>query len=263
MKKMKKEFIFISLLLGAILLSCNSKPEKIEPLNSKNNNIETKASAGTTTLDKQSQMNINNESVHKVTVVDSLSASRYVYLKVKEGARNYWISTWKMPFKKGDVFFYKGGILKLNFYSKEHNMYFDTLYLISKISKVPVFTKTNALDKLESKTNISTKEPEISKEVKKNIVKLKDLFANPEKYKGKIIKISGKCTKVNMNIMGKNWIHIQEKGIGDKVFDLVVMSKDAAQVGENCYFEGKIDTKLDLGAGYFFDVIMQEGKRIY
>ena len=254
-KVLKISFVFIAF----VFFACNSKPEKIEPLNANknksNNEMAVKDHSNT-------QMNKSmNDGVHKVTVVDSLATSRYVYLKVNEGARNYWISTWKMPFKKGDVFYYKGGILKLNFYSKEHNTYFDTLYLISKISKVPVFTKTNAIDKVA--TGSKTENPVTEKKNKENIIALSQLFSTPEKYKGKIIEVGGKCTKVNINIMGKNWIHIQEKDKSGKVFNLVVTSLDNAKVGEECYFEGKIDTKLDLGAGYFFDVIMQEGKRVY
>ena len=252
----KLSFVFMLLMLFA----CNSKPVKIEPLNSTNSNINTESSNASVDINKE---NNKGDDVHKVTVVDSKDASRYVYLKVKEGSRDYWISTWKMPFNKGDVFYYKGGILKLNFYSKEHKMVFDTLYLISKISKVPVFTKTGALDKVNTKSKDSDKAKSKSNHEKDNIVTISDLLSSPEKYKGKIIEVSGKCTKVNINIMGKNWIHLQQKDKNGQSYNLVVTSRDNARVGEECYFEGKIDTKLDLGAGYFFDVIMQEAKRIY
>ena len=252
----KLSFVFMLLMLFA----CNSKPVKIEPLNSTNNSIKTESSSLSVDNNKENNM---GDDVHKVTVVDSKDASRYVYLKVKEGPRDYWISTWKMPFNKGDVFYYKGGILKLNFYSKEHNMVFDTLYLISKISKVPVFAKTNVLDKVNTQSNDSEIKKTTDNFKKENIVALSKLLASPEQYKGKIIKVGGKCTKVNINIMGKNWIHLQQKDEDGQSYNLVVTSKDNARVGEECYFEGRIDTKLDLGAGYFFDVIMQEAKRIY
>jgi len=254
---MKKTLILITTVIGFVFLSCDSKPVKVEPLNSTNK------SENIISNNTQNTGNGTEDGVHKVTIVDSLATSRYVYLEVKEGNRKYWISTWKMPFKKGDVFYYKGGILKLNFFSKEHNTYFDTLYLISKISKAPVFTKTNAIDQVTPKAQNNMIKDKESKLNKENITSLSQLFSSPEKYKNKIIEVGGKCTKVNINIMGKNWIHIQEKDSSGKTYNLVVTSKDSAKVGENCYFEGKIDTKLDLGAGYFFDIIMQEGKRIY
>ena len=253
-----KLLIFLTLLL---LYSCDSKPVKVKPVNTTGKTVKTAA------IDRKIKDNTvagnSGSAVHKVTVVDSLVTPRYVYLKVKEGPRSYWISTWKMPVKKGDVFYYKDGILKLNFYSKEHNMYFDTLYLISKISKAPVFAKTNAIDKVKTKKKGGSTKSEIDKKIKRNTVALSKLLSQPEKYKGKIIKVKGKCTKVNTNIMGKNWVHIQEKDKSGKVYDLVVTTTGPATVGEECYFEGKIDTKLDLGAGYFFDIIMQDAKRIY
>lgn len=252
-----KQATILILFLVTFFLACDSKPTKIEPLNSNDK----KENPISNTAIKNHMGQKADEGVHKIVVTDSLSTSRYVYLKVKEGSKNYWISTWKMPFKKGDVFYYKGGILKLNFYSKEHNTYFDTLYLISKISKVPVFTKTSAIDKVKTQDNSNS--ATINNKTKEGAIALSQLFASPEEFKGKVIKIGGKCTKVNINIMGKNWVHIQEKDKNGKLFNLVVTTQDPAKVGENCYFEGKIDTKLDLGAGYFFDVIMQEGKRIY
>lgn len=248
-------------LIAIAFLACNSKPVKIEPINSneKTNNNELAVKDNSNTQMKMGM----TEGIHKVTVLDSLETTRYVYLKVKEGARNYWISTWKIPVEKGDVLYFKDGILKLNFYSKEHKRIFDTLYLTSKISKVPAFTKTDAIDKVaENLPGDKNGSKEVSTS-KQNITLLKDLLSQPEKFKGKTIEVGGKCTKINMNIMGKNWIHIQEKDKSGKTYNLVVTSKDNVRIGENCYFEGVIDTKLDLGAGYFFDVIMQDGKRIY
>ena len=41
-------------------------------------------------------------------------------------------------------------------------------------------------------------------------VKISDLFSGKKTYEGKVIRITGKVTKFNAGIMGKNWVHIQD-----------------------------------------------------
>ena len=43
-------------------------------------------------------------------------------------------------------------------------------------------------------------------------------------YASKIVQISGTCTKINVGIMDRNWIHITDVSIDD--YDLVVISKE-------------------------------------
>ena len=44
------------------------------------------------------------------------------------------------------------------------------------------------------------------------------------------------------------------------VFDLTITTNNMVSVGDTLTFEGKIALDKDLGYGYFYSVLMEEGK---
>jgi hypothetical protein len=62
--------------------------------------------------------------------------------------------------------------------------------------------------------------------------------------------------------MGKNWIHIQD-GSGDSGnFDLAVTTLDGMKMDDVVTFEGTITLNKDFGAGYFYEIIMEDAKLV-
>jgi len=94
----------------------------------------------------------------------------------------------------------------------------------------------------------------------KDCIKISDLLANRKSYSGKRIKVTGQVTKFNPSIMGKNWIHIQDGSEYQGGFELTITTDQNVTVGESITFEGNIVTDKDLGHGYFYSVLMEEGK---
>jgi hypothetical protein len=56
-----------------------------------------------------------------------------MYLYVSEGGEKFWIATRTKDVKVGETYYYKGGLLKTNFESKEYNRVFEKVYLISNL----------------------------------------------------------------------------------------------------------------------------------
>lgn len=56
--------------------------------------------------------------------------------------------------------------------------------------------------------------------------------------------------------MGRNWIHLKDGSGG--TFDLTVTTQEHIELGSVVLFEGKIALNKDFGAGYFFNIIMEE-----
>jgi hypothetical protein len=88
------------------------------------------------------------------------------------------------------------------------------------------------------------------------------LIADKKSFSGKTIRVKGQVTKINEQIMGKNWIHIQDGTDSEGVFDLTVTTNQTASVGQTMTFEGKIALDKDFGYGYFYSVLMEEGQII-
>jgi hypothetical protein len=88
------------------------------------------------------------------------------------------------------------------------------------------------------------------------------LIADKKSFSGKTIRVKGQVTKINEQIMGKNWIHIQDGTEAEGAYDLTVTSSQTVTVGETVTFEGKIVLDKDFGYGYFYNVLMEEGQLI-
>lgn len=91
-------------------------------------------------------------------------------------------------------------------------------------------------------------------------IKIADLITGKKEFAGKTIRIKGSVTKFNAEIMGKNWVHLQDGTESDGVYDLVITTDKAVSVGDIVTFEGKIILDKDFGYGYFYSILMEEGK---
>ena len=60
--------------------------------------------------------------------------------------------------------------------------------------------------------------------------------------------------------MGRNWVHIQDGTEYNGKFDLAITTKDMVNKGETVVFEGPIQLNRDFGAGYTYDVIMENAR---
>ena len=232
-----------------LFASCNSKPKVIEPKSVSN--------------ESQAAVEDPSSEMHEVIVEDFLQATRYTYLNVREGDKGndtFWIAVPRSEVEKGETYYYQEGVRMHNFESKEHNRIFETLYLVGGISKSPVpGGYAGAQNEIDMHGGQSQPMPQEIEPIEGGI-KLTDLFADPSQYSEKTIMIKGQCVKVNRNIMGKNWVHIQDgsKNEANGSLDLTVTTQEEIALGEVVVLQGKIGLNRDFGSGYRYDVIMEE-----
>jgi len=87
-----------------------------------------------------------------------------------------------------------------------------------------------------------------------------DIFTKGAGLNGKKVKIKGQVVKFSPQIMGKNWLHIQD-GTGDPLkntHDLVVTTMGKAEKGDMVTVEGVLAADKDFGAGYKYAVIVED-----
>ncbi len=77
---------------------------------------------------------------------------------------------------------------------------------------------------------------------------------------GKTVSAQGKVVKVNNGIMGRNFVHVQD-GSGDAAKgtnNLIVTSKQTANVGDQVAISGVVVVNRDFGAGYSYPLLIEE-----
>lgn len=238
------------IVMGLLIAACDSKPKVIEgaPM-AANGAIGSFKSP--TDIDGFSD---TESQEHQVKVEEVLNTEKYTFLNVIEDEDLFWIAIPRKEVEVGGTYYYKGGLLKKHFHSKEFDKVFETIYLVSDV--IPV--NADGTFVVEAPDQSTQQEVTQSIEVKpaKGAITLSELFSNPSKYQGKTVKITGKCVKVNPMIMDRNWVHIHDSSGDDH--DLTVTTSENIILGTVVSLEGVIALNKDFGAGYRYDIILED-----
>lgn len=227
---MKKSILLVFLALAFVTLSCQSN---------KTENQEAALPLG----------------VNKITVKETFDAGGYSYIN---GTNDIWVAVGQKSIVVGKTYFYKDALEMRDFHSKELNRDFPLIYFLNSISEtIPGKEQQKPQAQMKKQT---TKKIEVSIEKEKGISSIANIFSNKEKFSGKEVKIKGKVAKFNPNIMGKNWIHIQDGSEFEGSYDLTVTSSEVVSVGQIVELKGIITLNKDFGAGYSYDVIMENAE---
>ena len=85
-----------------------------------------------------------------------------------------------------------------------------------------------------------------------------DITGDSAGLKGQTVSLRAKVIKVSKNVMGKNWITLQDGTGTEPDNKLIATSTETVMPGEIVTVSGVIHTDLDLGAGYHYDVLLEE-----
>ncbi len=201
--------------------------------------------------------------VHKVTAEEVIQSSNYTYLRVTEDGKESWLAIAKQEVETGKIYYFEPNIEMTNFTSKELKRTFPAILFVSKFSATPILANVPA-----SLSDVPKgKQPAIAKEginVKpaEGGTSIAELYTNKDNYVGKSIKIKGEVVKYSPEIMGKNWVHLQDGTKNGADFDITVTTSDVVKVGDVVTFQGDVAAKKDFGAGYFYEVIVENGKLV-
>jgi hypothetical protein len=197
--------------------------------------------------------------VHKVTAEEVIQTSNYTYLRVSEKESEIWIAIVRQEVEKGKSYYYMPGIEMNNFVSKELKRTFPSIMFVDKFSDQPILAKITLADSLKGKQAPEAKEG-LKVEPAKGGITIAELYANRDSYAGKTIKIRGEVVKYTADVMKTNWVHIQDGTRNNDSFDLTITTNDVTKMGDVVTFEGTVSLKKDFGAGYFYEVIVENAK---
>ncbi len=202
--------------------------------------------------------------MHHVKVEEVLQATSYTYLHVSENSEDYWMAVTKMDAKAGDSYYYDGALEMANFKSKDLDRVFDRILFVDKISNKPIEKSGTEMPHpmmggMESHTGrkaVAEAENVHVGPVAGGIT-IAELYKNSAVYSEKQVIIRGQVVKVNNSIMGRNWVHLQDGTKDGDNFDLTFMTNDVVNVGDVVTFEGTVALNKDFGAGYVYDLIVE------
>ncbi|MGL1932853.1 MAG: DNA-binding protein [Desulfotalea sp.] len=222
---------------------------------------------------------------HSGVIKETMNSGGYTYMLVDNKDKETWVAIPATTVKVGETVNYQHGVTMEKFASKTLNRSFDSIVFSGglantkpteiKQSKDEMFK--SAITKEQMGTITASKESggssgsvtsfadlEITKATGENSYSISELYADKDKLSGQTILLRGKVMKINENIMGKNWIHLQD-GTGDPMknsHDLVLTGQIAPELGAIVTVQGKVAINKDFGYSYKYDLLLEEAKLV-
>ncbi len=201
-------------------------------------------------------------------VKETMNAATYTYVLVESEGKEFWAAGPKTTVKVGDQVEVPVGSLMVDFHSKTLDRTFPEIDFVESIQVAGGNLDPNA-DKMVANAHAKAKAdaaeqptPALSEVAKLDGgYTIGEVYAQKADLAGKEVALRGQVVKFNAQIMGSNWLHIQD-GSGDAANgtnDLTVTTAATVKVGDIIVVKGALSSDRDFGAGYKFAAIIENG----
>jgi len=193
-------------------------------------------------------------------VLESMDSGGYTYVNIENAGKKTWVAVPKMNVKVGQTISFQPGAVMTNFQSKTLNRTFETIVFSGGV------TGKHETESAGTSANHTPPKVPADKTIKVEKASGSDAYIVAELYEKrasldkKSVVVRGQVVKFSPNIMGKNWIHIQD-GSGDPskgTNDILVTSQETANTGDIITVKGTLYKDKDFGSGYKYAVILEE-----
>jgi len=192
-------------------------------------------------------------------VLETLDVATYTYVRFETPEGEAWAAIPQATLEIGSEVIIANPQVMLNFESKTLGRSFDRIYFgtleggggASPHGSMRKAAASGVPDAKAAPIKVAKAEGASGRTVA-------ELFVGKDDLSGKSVAIRGKVVKYNPNIMGLNWIHLQD-GTGaaaDGNNDITVTTSDSTAVGEIVLVEGVVAVDKNFGAGYRYDLIV-------
>jgi len=213
---------------------------------------------------------------HEVIVKEVVQTSSYTYVRVSEAKNEYWCALNKSEVATGKTYYWLKGWEMNQFHSKEMNRTFASIFFLESFTETPPVQAENLVPENQTPENMAIENPAtggsmsgrqfvqekegIKLEKAKDGITVAELYANKQIFNGKVVKIRGEVVKISPAIMGRNWIHIQDGTKEGANYDLTLTTLDSTSLGNVVIAEGIISLDKNIGAGYNYEVLMENAR---
>ncbi|AFL68080.1 hypothetical protein [Sulfurospirillum barnesii] len=189
--------------------------------------------------------------IHEGVIKEGIQGGGYTYLEIEEAGKTYWIAVEGIEIVKGMEVRFEEEMRAKNFKSKALNRSFDELVFASNLQHRTDVSNKGNVELIQNKVEQSPYQ-------QKGTLSIQEALQKRPTLAGKEIAIRGKVVKASQNIIGRNWIHIQDgTGEGSEVGRIVFTSKELPKVGDIVTAKGVVAIDKDFGSGYFYKMIVE------
>ena len=198
-------------------------------------------------------------------VKETMDSGGYTYILLEYKGKATWVAVPAMKVTVGQELMLRPGQVMKNFHSNSLNRTFETIIFSQGPLSPSNPHETGAAQEVAIKAHstglrMDKKDVKIEPAKGKGAITVKYAYEKAKELSGKQVVLNCVAVKVSKNILGKNWIHCQD-GTGTRDgnnYDITVTTKAAPKVGEKLSVRGILHKDRDIGAGYFYPVLIEE-----
>jgi hypothetical protein len=172
-----------------------------------------------------------------------------------------------MAVSEGDQIEYRGGMEMKDFYSKALDRTFESIFFVQNVSLAGQDIENmhrEARDNYQAKHSMNSKPVSVQAPAPGEIAQLADgktiadIFAESAQLSDQTVSLRAKVIKVSQNIMGKNWITLQDGTGTEPDNKLVTTSSELVSPGDLVIASGILKKDIDIGAGYKYKILLED-----
>jgi len=196
-------------------------------------------------------------------VVETMNSGGYTYVQVDADGKKVWAAGPTTRVGVGETVSFERGMLMHDYHSKSLDKTFEEIYFVGRIATDADTASSGApsAERRAAHGGIGSAEGiEVTGIAKLNGGKtVAELYQEKGTLVGREVAVRGKVVKVNLSIMGKNWLHVRDgSSTADGNNDLTVTTAATVGLGDVVVVRGKLATDRDFGFGYHYDVMIED-----
>jgi len=197
------------------------------------------------------------------TVAETMNVGSYIYVRLEEDGT--WVAASAVKVSEGDVVEYTGGALMKGFYSSKLDRTFEDIVFASGFKVVGEATVESQVAAAHgtagghSQMAAAVAMPSAGElPPMDGGHTVEQVVTNYQALDGQQVSLRARVMKVSVNIMGKNWVTLQDgTGIAPEN-KLMVTTQETVKPGDTVIVTGVIANDVSLGYGYDYKVLLEE-----
>ena len=203
-------------------------------------------------------------------VLEAIAVDSYTYLRLDVQGTETWVASSPTMAVEGDMVKFSGAMEMTNFQSKTLDRTFDSILFVSGVELIggdatadyhevdphealkaegEAYLAAGAKDAVAAET--------INVQALEGGMTIAALFAGYEQLEGQEVSVRAKVVKFSPNVLGKNWVTLQD-GTGTAPDDkLVVTTAETVDLNAEVVVKGLVKSNVDIGAGYTYKVLLE------
>jgi hypothetical protein len=190
-------------------------------------------------------------------VLETQNVDSYTYLRLRTTEGEIWAAVPRTAVKKGARVTIGGSMTMENFESKSLNRKFDRIVFGAMADAA---AKPAVPHGATPAANAGASVAKVARATGRDAKNIAEVITGKAALKDKAVLVRGQVVKINVGILGKNWLHLQD-GSGstaEGTNDILVTTKDEAAVGDIVTARGTVRTDVNLGSGYVYAVLIDD-----